>query len=256
MISRVGKTWIWTMVQAILTAILIALLYWAWLIVRSSDNFPVRYIKVLGTTQHIPVQKVQQLIIQNFQGGFFSYKSGPIKDALLSNAWLGSVSMRRVWPDMVEVTVTEKVPVLQWNTNKLADASGNLFEPPVDTIPKNLPQLFGPEDNFKEVFTKYQEYREALSGLGLGISNLKLSDRLSWTVELNNNISVILGEKNPDARLERFVNHYKKLIGDNARCVQYVDLRYPDGITIKWQNLDKTHQCPPAVLPAIHIYAD
>ncbi len=244
MMSRVGKSWAWTMIQALLTATLICLIYWAWLMVRSPENFPVRRIKIVATGKQVSEKKLEEIVLKNFQGGFFSFKISPIKKALLSDPWLASVSLRRVWPDTVEVTVTEKTPILQWNSLKLVDTEGNLFQPPSESIPKDLPQLFGPDDNFKEVYSKYQLYNKALNSLGLSIQNLKESDRLSWTIRLNNNISVILGERNPDSRLDRFSQQYQKLIGAKAACVAYVDLRYPDGMTIKWQNLDKEQNCP------------
>lgn len=244
MISRVGKSWAWTMVQAFLTATLICLIYWAWLMIRSPDNFPVKGIKIVATDKQVSKKKIESIVIQNFQGGFFSFKTAPIKRALLSDPWLATVTLRRVWPDTVEVSVTEKTPILQWNSVNLVDQTGNLFQPPVDSFPKNLPQLFGPDNNFKEVYSKYQHYNAALDLLGLSIKTLKESDRLSWTINLNNNIKVILGERNPDERFDRFAQHYQKLIGAKAACVQYVDLRYPDGMTIKWQNLDKSQNCP------------
>lgn len=243
MMSRVGKSWAWTMVQAFLTATLICLLYWAWLVIRSPDNFPVRNLKIVAPGKQVSEKAIEAIILKNFQGGFFSFKASAINQALLNDPWLASVSLRRIWPDTVELTVTEKTAILEWNSAQLVDVSGHLFQPPVDTFPKNLPQLFGPENNFKDVYSKYQRYTAALNTLNLSIKNLKESERLSWSIDLNNNIAVVLGERNPDVRFDRFVAHYQKLIGAKAPCVDYVDLRYPDGMTIKWKNLDKNQQC-------------
>lgn len=244
MISRVGKSWAWTIIQAFLTATLICLIYWAWLMVRSPEHFPVRNIKIIAAGKHVSQEKIQELVINNFRGGFFSFQGAAIKNAVLSDPWLASVSVRRIWPDTIEVAVKERTAILQWNSTQLVDQSGDLFQPPESSFPKNLPQLLGPQNNFKEMYGKYLRYTVALAALGLAIETLKESDRLSWTLHLNNNISVILGERDPDERFDRFAQHYQKLIGDKSACVDYVDLRYPDGMTIRWKNLDKTQKCP------------
>lgn len=243
MMSRVGKSWAWTMVQAFLTATLICLLYWAWLMVRSSDNFPIRHIKIVAPDKQVSRKSIEARVLQNFQGGFFSFKASAMSQALLNDPWVASVALRRIWPDTVELIVTEKTAVLQWNSTQLVDQAGQLFQPPVQSIPKNLPQLIGPDNHFKDLYSKYQHYAAALNVLGLSITNLKESDRLSWSIDLNNHISVILGERNPDERFNRFTQYYQKLIAAKAACVDYVDLRYPDGMTIKWKNLDKHQQC-------------
>lgn len=58
---------------------------------------------------------------------------------------------------------------------------------------------------------------------------------LSWRVRLENGIAIELGNADILMRLSDFVSIYPKIIGDNAKDVDSIDLRYSNGVAVKWK---------------------
>lgn len=232
--QKIDRSWIWIILQAVLTALLVCLLYWGYLIIQNPRTFPIKDVKVTAAGSHVPLAQIQETIKANLDGGFFTVSTRHISEAIQKNAWVENVEISRIWPNTLSVTVLEKQAKLKWNDADLISDQGKLFTPPADSIPKNLPALQGPEDSFQTVYDKYQLYQSMLQNVGLSLTLLSENARLSWQMQLNNGITVFLGSDNLDRRFAEFVALYPRLIGEKANKVQYVDMRYPNGVAIKW----------------------
>ena len=75
---------------------------------------------------------------------------------------------------------------------------------------------------------------QMLAPLNLTVAVIDLSERRSWTIKLSNDITVILGQNQIWDRLKNFVAIYPKVIGDNKRQALSIDIRYQNGLAVKW----------------------
>ena len=117
----------------------------------------------------------------------------------------------------------------------------------------NLPRLSGPEDSSAEVVAAFRRYQAALAPLGMTISELRLSPRRAWRLQLDNGMTLALGREQTDARLARFVALYPRLFGAQPATQNVaaaapgaaptapitpvtVDLRYSDGFAVRMPN--------------------
>ncbi len=194
---------------------------------------PFRHIEVISKTHFTSSVKLQKALAAHIEGGFFSLDSSAISDVALSFPWVKSVSIRRVWPDVLVVEVEEYQPLAYWGAHGILTTDGTVFYPK-EIVTLTLPTLHGPIGTENQVIENYRHLNQLAKPLQLSVQNLQLSDRLAWSLILNNHLSVILGEGDPTQRFTDFIQIYPKLIAEKVNKVAYVDMRYSNGAAIKW----------------------
>ena len=79
-----------------------------------SDYFPIKTVSVYGLNR-LNQQEVKAVLFPLVEKGFFTVNVESIRNRLLQMPWVSDLYVRRVWPDHVIVTLTEKKPVSLWN---------------------------------------------------------------------------------------------------------------------------------------------
>ena len=64
---------------------------------------------------------------------------------------------------------------------------------------------------------------------------LRLDPRGAWEMVLTNGVTVRLGRRDVDARMERFVRVAAEVIAGRAAEIDHVDMRYSNGFSIGWR---------------------
>lgn len=206
--------------------------YW----LMSGNRFPITAVKVIGERQHVSSTQLHNMIFPHIQAGFFSVKVSNLQQQLLLLPWIKQVDIRRVWPGQLVVRISEHKPAAIWNQTSILSADGDIITPSEGDIKTlNLPHFLGPQNKQELVWQQYLSMEEAISGLHLHISTLKLAERGAWEIVLNNGVRVILGTQDIDIRLNRFVKAYKKEFSRKSNNISYVDLRYTSGMAVGWK---------------------
>lgn len=221
-------------IPVILVFSIFVVLVWGITILKNPKTLPFRHVKISANNVHIKIPTLKNVVITNLKGGFFSLRVDELRQALLALPWVAEVSFRRVWPDQLIINVAEQHAIARWG-NELVNEKGELFQPKLTNIPKNLPFLSGPDDSLKEILLKYHEFSKDLSTIGVTINVLRLSNRHAWQMLLNGHIDVMLGRESVDQRFKRFIALYTRVVGSREKDVSRIDLRYPNGLAIKWQ---------------------
>ncbi|QTS83759.1 cell division protein FtsQ/DivIB [Coxiella endosymbiont of Amblyomma nuttalli] len=200
----------------------------------NSNILPFKKIKISVNGNHIRTMTLKNIITQNIDGGFFSLNVSALQLALLSIPWVDNVSLRRVWPNKLEIVIQEQQPIACWDNNALITAEGKIFSPPSDTIPKNLPHLQGPDDSVSLVLKCFRHLNQELMPLSVVvITALTLSNRYAWSLTLNTHTKVYLGRENIDQRFKQLVHLYPSVISSHENQIDHIDLRYPNGLAIQ-----------------------
>lgn len=207
----------------------------AWAVTRITDPaaMPIREVFIEAEFRHIKPGDLRTLIAQEVYGGFFTVGVKEIQDDLSHNPWIKGVSVGRVWPDGLKVTVHEQRPAARWGDKGLLSNDGVLFHPPQHTYPLGLPKLIGPNATEVQVLTKFRDLQRRMIEIGLEVVSLKLSPRRSWSFELRGGPLVIVGKSEFDRRVGRFIEHYPKAISGASVAVARVDLRYTNGFAVR-----------------------
>lgn len=217
--------------------------YWLWQKIRDPRTLPIHSVKIIGSYSNIDHQSLRQAITPYLRNGMIGIDLDNLKAKLAQIPWVQHVHLSRAWPDGLIINLTEQTPVAHWNNTDLLSASGEVFHPNSD-IAKSLPWLNGPLNQQKILWEGYQEMSHILTPSGLQIIWINLSGRQSWQIRLNNGLLLILGQEDILLRLKRFVSIYPKFFAAHINDIEYIDLRYANGLAVKWKN-DNTKNSSP-----------
>jgi cell division protein FtsQ len=203
---------------------------------KNVEYFPIKSVAVIGA-HHLDHQAVQALIAPLVSNGFFAADVDRVKERLQQLVWVDQVAVRRLWPDQINVVITEKNPIAIWNNASLLSSNGDLFSPAVDSYPAGLPQLIGPAGEQILMSQYYSKFSEILLPLHFKIARLELTPAMSWRLICDNGIKINIGHKDVLTRIRHFVKVYPKIVGTRAALVEYIDLRYPNGMAVRWKSV-------------------
>jgi len=220
--------------RLLLLALIACIGYAGWGIVLNPKYFPLNKIKVSAEFHHVNPATVQQLVSPYLQQGFFGANIAALQDELQQLPWVDSVSVGRSWPKALSIALVEHQPLAHWNGNGLLNNHGQVFTPPNANAQRNLPYFVGPLGQQILMLKTYQSLAQLLKPLALSINQLYLTDRHAWQLQLSNGIIVNLGNQDIINRLKRFTTIYQELFAERAPAIANIDMRYANGIAVKW----------------------
>ncbi len=203
---------------------------------KTTHYFPIKEVKIAGI-QHVNHDEVQHILLPLVNKGYFAVSVEHIKESLAQFPWVADASVRRVWPNQIIIQVSEKSPLALWNNEKLLSTSGQLFSPARNTFPADLPLFMGPEGAQLKMMENYAELSKIIAPLHFTMTRFEWSPGHVWSMTLNNGIKVNIGHKDILTRVGDFVKVYPKIIGNRANEVNSVDLRYSNGLAVRWKTL-------------------
>lgn len=219
----------------LLIVALITASFFAWSWMQKSISFPIKQIRLEGQFIYETPKQLQRIILSGMSGGFFDLNVSLAKEQLLALPWIAHVSFRRIWPGTLSVHILEQEPIARFGKNGVLNAEGKVFYPDIKTIPTNLPDLEGAVDQSATLFAFYQTLNVQAKKIGLSVIVLHENREQSWDLQLSNQLKVILGRVDPLMRFERFVAIYSKIIASSTDSLTLIDLRYPNGVAVQFQ---------------------
>jgi cell division protein FtsQ len=217
-----------------MTIICIALLIWSTHLLLNPETLPIKQVRIEGEFFRLSPNKLKAIVTDKVRGGFFNLDVDAVRNVLLANPWVRDVTVQRVWPDSLRVSVLEQVAVARWGQDGLLNSDGEYFSPEPETFPAELPELHGPHGTEIILLNQFYKIQKSISGIGIKIKYLTLSDRRAWQFVLENGIQVILGRKDFDLRLERFINFVPFGLTGKLSQTELVDMRYTNGFSVRW----------------------
>jgi cell division protein FtsQ len=201
------------------------------LLLRSS-LFPVTQVELTHPLGKTTRQEIEAAARVHIRGNFFALAPSQVRAGLEELPWVRRASVRRVWPDALEITLEEHVPLARWGERGLIDVYGEHFNAATAAA---LPMFVGPAGTELEVAQGYARFARVLAPLGARLERVVLSERRAWQLQLDSGLHIVLGRDadGAEARLSRFVDAYAPTLGRIARKHEYVDLRYPNGFALR-----------------------
>lgn len=193
---------------------------------------------------------VRGAIAGRLQGNFFTVDLDQARAVFESVPWVRQVTVRRIWPNILQVRIEEQQPLALWNENQMINTWGEAFTANTGEVDDDmvLPQFFGPEGSEALVVQRYAELVRWFAPLDMHVKELVLSPRYAWQAMLSNGLQLDLGRDPgadaPDphglpgalpfaARIQRFVQAWPTVIARlEGRTVLQADLRYPNGFAL------------------------
>ncbi|MBP7131934.1 MAG: cell division protein FtsQ/DivIB [Aquabacterium sp.] len=210
--------------------------------------FDLQRVQLEGDLQRNNLATVRANTVPRLYGGFFEADLQRSRGIFESVPWVRKAVVRRVWPNQLRVTLEEHQPAAYWrqahSEDQLVNTFGEVFDANLgDVEDEHLPTLEAPAttgaDQSAHMLQMLHRLQTVFKTLG-EVETLKLSDRGSWSLQLDDEAQVVLGRGSDDeviARAERFAATLPELRRHYPAPLSQADLRYPQGYAVKLRGL-------------------
>ena len=196
---------------------------------------PVRTVQVSGAFQRVSPLEVEQAVRAQLRGGFVTANLDALQHAIESLAWVDRARVQRRWPDGLAVQVTEQAAVARWGEAGLINTRGELFLRDARHVPSELPRLEGPAGSEQQVAELFFQVQPRLLEAALRVTALRLDARGAWELDLANGVTVRLGRRQLQERVERFLKVGVPVVAARANDIAFLDMRYSNGFSVGWR---------------------
>ncbi len=208
-----------------------------WLV--ENKDAQIKHLTVLGNPKYTDEKAITAAIKKADLSSFFELNVKHVQHLVQELPWVATVSVRKQWPDTIQVYVVEHQAVAHWNSDLLINQSGDAFEAKSDKLSATLPQLYGPEGSEKEAWVAFKQFDEMLKVNALTLSSLALSERFSWQLWLDNGVRLNLGRKDKAKRVQRFIDVYSRIEQRADAQIDAIDLRYDTGLAVSYKRMQE-----------------
>ena len=80
----------------------------------NSVRSPIKYVRTEGVFQYLSKDEIKTALQPLVMTSFFDADMQAIHQAVSELAWVDTVSVKRVWPDAIDIKVREKKPYVRW----------------------------------------------------------------------------------------------------------------------------------------------
>lgn len=207
---------------------------------QGADWLPIRYVRIEGAFQYIAKDKVKSVLRNHVLNGLFNADIQQIQVSVKQLPWVEGVSVKRVWPDAINISVDEQMPVVRWGEEGLLNVSGDIFVPENINKFEGLPLLTGPIGQEKKLLERFKGLTVALFDQSLQLDEFEVNNRRAWKIKLKNGMELRLGRNEPFEKFQQFLKTLEVLGDEQVTKVAVVDLRYPNGYAVTWkQGIEK-----------------
>lgn len=206
------------------------------------NHTPVSAISVTGERELVNSTSVQNTLQPYANKELINVDIERIRSSLLSLPWVKEVSLRRQWPNALEIRLFKHRAVAQWQEGSgkryLLSDQGALIDVHADSL--NGVQLLGPKGQQLRVLNEYGDLLAffAQSKQPSALARLRLDARDAWQLELQGGPTVRYLERNKVSALERLHVALSAFTPAQLSQAQSIDLRYNNGFAIHWRKED------------------
>ncbi len=202
-------------------------------------RMPVREIEITGEFTWLDQAAIERQVAAAIDGGFLDLDLQKVRDSVLRMPWVDQVSVRRVWPDRLQMHVTEQVPLAYWNQDALVNLDGVVFRPKPLPRLEGLPHLAGSDAMAPQVVAFYLRLHARLLEGPLRVSRVSLDRRNEWRVDFADGMVLLLGREAVEQRERTFLRVYPQLLAQMRERPARVDMRYAHGFAVRWREQDE-----------------
>ena len=195
---------------------------------------PIRTIQLSGTFKNLDQQEVESTLQQYLGQGFFSFDIHHLQQTLHDNSWTQLVSVRRIWPDKLRITIEEKKPVARWDEQHLLSDSASVYLADTGAF-SHLPIVHAANHPPAWALQQFYRLQARFDRVDEHLMALQVDSRGALDVELINGLSIKLGRKDIDYKIDRLVSIYMQQILPRREQIQRLDLRYSNGFAVAWK---------------------
>lgn len=225
-------TWLWWLLP--LATVIVAAL-WGGQRLQDPALLPLNTVRIDTRLIEVDQDAIRRIILAHADAGFIRMDVTAVRKELEALPWVETASVRRAWPDVLQVSIQEQQAVARWAAGGLLNPRGVRFVPGDERQWGHLPLLRGPDGSERMVMQEYRQMQQMLQPLGLAISHVSMDERRAWSLQVGEALHLGLGRHDTERRLLRFVRVYPRVLEPRLAGIERVDLRYTNGFAIRWR---------------------
>lgn len=233
----------------------------------------IRVVKVEGQLAEAEAAQIRRSIGQVLEGRLLTMDVAKLRERVLALSWPGDVTVRKAWPDTIVVRVARRTVVARWADVGYLTPGGEIVSTPY--APTDVPEFDCVLSAPREAMEIYRYLQGMAAPAGLVIEQVSENEIGEWQLALSQatigraagsmyaapagtqaasgadatpalpdadaRLTVMLGADSLRERMRRFLVAWSRLLGQRAAAVDYVDLRYGNGIAVRWRESDTQH---------------
>lgn len=199
------------------------------------QGVPVQRITVTGELEHTQAEAVQDMVQPSLVGGFLRADLQQMRRQLEAMPWIYEATVRRRWPNALEINVVEQLPIARWGRDGFLNHEGEIFRSNKSGDWESLPLLTGPRGSAQSLMAKYQRLVEILAPLNLSVAQLSVDERGQMEAVLAQGMQLVVGSEDFLDRMHRFAVVYRSELAARESEVERVDLRYESGVAVAYR---------------------
>jgi cell division protein FtsQ len=195
---------------------------------------PIEKITITGEFRQLDTDKLQQQLKPYLGAGFFSVDIQKVQDQVSQQPWIEEVSVRRVWPSKVVVSVIEKEAFARWDDSHLLSTRAEVFEAESKAY-MHLPLIHGYAGQSAELLQQYMKLKQKFAEKGIQLSALSEDSKGALSLLLDEHLRVNLGTDETEQKIYKMLAVYPMQIKPRKDFIKYIDFRYSNGFAIAWK---------------------
>ncbi len=199
---------------------------------------PLTRIFVDSPYQRVTQSEIEVLVGDLSNGGFISLDLVSLRERLEAHPWIASASVRRQWPDRLQLEIVEEVPIARWRDSGFLNRSGAALNATDNSSLDSLPLLAGPEGGARQVMSEFRDVSELMFAQGLKVMAFSVDEHGVRSLRLNTGHDVVLGRGDVITKVRRFLTIWQGELASRQEEIQAIDARYNNGVAVSWRKSD------------------
>ena len=196
------------------------------------SGFAVTDVRISGNSETSDIDVLEKLDLNGWTS-LVGLDVDAARDQVASLPWVQSATVRKVYPDSIEISVVEKTPYAIWqhrNDLVLVEETGELITPFRSGRHSDLPLVVGEgaAGKAQSIVARVAEHPALASRVA---SYVRVGNR-RWDLRLLNGVTVKLPEEGADAALS-YLADTEEATGLLSRDVVAVDMRLEDRLVVQ-----------------------
>lgn len=226
-------------VKALLILSLFALAIWGarqeFVSNKMAESLPIRYVRTEGVFQYLSKDEIKAALMPLVKTSILDADMQLIHATVAKLPWVKNASVERVWPDTVDIKVSERKAYVRWGKDGLLTENGELFTPNNVGQFQSLLLVEGPKNQEAKTLEIMKGVKTTLDDHALEMAEFNVDDRAAWKIKLKTGLEIVLGRTEQLQKLQRFLVTLPILGADKVAAMQIADLRYPNGYAVSWR---------------------
>ena len=209
--------------------------------VFTAPVFDLSEMQIRGDLENVGLREVRAVAERTLRGNILTANIDTMRDEIERISWVKRVTVRRVWPSAISVSIIRHRAVAIYEDGRLVSDEGVLFISNDESIERlmRMPTFSGDAQYVGDVVRNLPRFSRAVSKIKGRIKGVNVSFRGSWSVLVESDrypsVTIELGRAiqadDPVNRLTQVVDNFHRISDMMRGFPERIDARYSNAFS-------------------------